>query len=356
MTGWRSERTQSKNRWNQKQWDEWKSKQDWSPPRRQIKASWADEYEKQLEVIKGHYDGNDAAPTPAVPTKRALIHDFEKIEVKKQNAAKLKAALAYRATLSDNDGEVAESIDHKIRTYRMTAKTGTPPDKLMQQSMEALAEAQVRFARSTRHLQVSQDHNAKAEQEVKRCQDELNDLRSAASSPSSPSFAQSVVQDYALQLAGALTAMRTAAAFDETGRVILDPQMLDNLAGMVGSMASQTPPKTPQAPASVQSVDDSAMTEASDDYHTTAEEEEYFSDSAIAKYFAKIRRRASATTSKPTNKLVRAAAVDKPKPPRNRKKIVPILLSPVTEKKSPTVDLLDDGSLPGNSDADSSHL
>ena len=226
----------------------------------------------------------------------------------------------------------------------------------MQQSMEALAEAQVRFARSTRHLQVSQDHNAKAEQEVKRCQDELNDLRSAASSPSSPSFAQSVVQDYALQLAGALTAMRTAAAFDETGRVILDPQMLDNLAGMVGSMASQTPPKTPQAPASVQSVDDSAMTEASDDYHTTAEEEEYFSDSAIAKYFAKIRRRASTTTPKPTNKLVRAAAVDKPKPPRNRKKIVPILLSPVTEKKSPTVDLLDDGSLPGNSDADSSHL
>ena len=242
-------------RWSRHQWKSWKRNQDWTPPKRVSNGNKKEERQAQVDAHLESVKTEFASPKqqrhgpPADLIPRNLDSEMSRTESMKLIAKKLKAALAMRAEVEEDPAMLA-LLDSRIAGYRQVARSGRPPQEAIQELMESLASARAKAERTAKHLALAKEQHEVATKEVRQYTEELTELRRGLRTSS---LSTSSVNAAVLSMASSLQKLRSEASFTESGKVLVDPATVEQIATVLHSLAnpvapsSVLPPTTPSA-------------------------------------------------------------------------------------------------------------
>ena len=355
-------------RGNNQWWANWKNSQDWSPPHNQHQdrrakhnATWKKEYSECLQQVQSEIAApqglDDAASQPSAPRnpQPEFTETEAQIEQKKKTAAiRIKAALAYKASLDPAATSLHALIDAELKESRALTSTGKSLGASLDEATQAHAASRVKVQRAMRHLSEAKERYDRAIAEQLQTQQELDEVRSY-SSRSSSERVRGVCQTAVQSMASTLSNLRQAASFTEPGKVHVDATLLETLAAQVASLAHDTSPKRPTRSVrrrleEITEIEDSdnALTDglqyasATDDPYagmTVDEEDPDLTDSAVASFFQSMKN-GRAPAPKPSRRAAGSVfrkPVDKPSITKaNGGKRIPRRMTEVVAISTPT--------------------
>ena len=256
-------------------WNNWKAQCDWTPQKNHGRQSknqlWQAEVQKNSEAIRAAFDqgseADDGTPRPkrkaagdtvsrgspmvAIDAKRI---QGEKLAAEKRNAAvRIKASVAYRATLAPHQTSLIAAVDAELDQARQLTRSWAIGSAQVQEedtteAIEAMAKAQARVTRATKHLESAQLNMSQAEVELKLRTADLRELK-ARKAKKSQSHQQGQAQGSAAKkMATSFMDLKNSSQWQEDGRVSVDPSILERLSEQLQLLAMQLPPSSARAP------------------------------------------------------------------------------------------------------------
>ena len=290
--------------WSNRDWHSWRQGSSWAAsrshsqersrsrdPSQQRDNSKLETRNSEIEQRLADLKAQHPEPVPQeFPVRRSLDAALQVVDDKRRNALRLRAALAFRETLSDEQPALVEAIEKEIKEYRAYARGGADAKTAREDILRSLAESQVKLQRAEAHLATALTRRDTAEAEVRRQEKELEEFKAPP-----PPLPQALSPDFT-PVAMMLTQLRASSQQASPGRFIVDGSILDGIALQIQHMASPVknqcgmsspatslmPPATPSETASEAAVDSAMESEAfSDDTP---------SDSELRRFYAKFIR------------------------------------------------------------------
>ena len=253
-------------RWTDEEWKQWRASQSWSAGggrqgggknarRQQMEEAVATRAAEITERVSSRgmaqttptgsraEASTTSQPTTPIGARAGSSSSASKSEwndtplaqdSRRQAASRIKAALAYQATLVDPVSR--DQVEKQIAQDRIVARGGQTSEQGVAETIDAVARAEIKHGKAQKHLEAAKDLESTARLELNRGRKELEELlqEQKKAQPKSPAATKKALR----YMATSLTALRDTAVFNEDGRVTVCPQFLEQLAGHVQLLGS----------------------------------------------------------------------------------------------------------------------